>query len=428
MAEVLTIESGRQDGQDAWVNRDQESRALEASWLSKGMFPPDVKAGNTNISFHIHKFPHGGIENFSVARAAVAIAKVAHEGHEAWRHYAPWEFAYYRALQDARWVDQSIGKAAGDQVSGQDGAYLAPEFWSSEWFDLLRSISVLDRLPIARRNVPYRQSHFATVTGDVTITYPGENSAPTATQYKFGQITYSPRKAIIVYNISVELVMDSAGEADDVLRRSTARAFAVDRDNQAMTSNGSSNAPTGLAYNPLVPGANGNGSNGATNYKPAADAGNGATPAYADFIAFINQIEQLSSVSTVTAGQVICNGMVGNVRVNNTVHAILDSQNRPVWPLALEQDGGFLGVKYWPLAGSTIVPVNITKGTSNDTSYLIGGAWENFLLQETKTLGYDATQDGQGFASNQVQVRVVHRWDAGPLHPEAFGVMTGVRG
>ena len=81
-------------------------------------------------SFSLLRFPRGDIENFSICRWAMACerSKNTNEDNLAYSKHAPWERAYYAALEAyALTKGEAWLKAQGDMVSGQDGGWLAPE-------------------------------------------------------------------------------------------------------------------------------------------------------------------------------------------------------------------------------------------------------------------------------------------------------------
>ena len=98
--------------------------------FAKGFLPLPVKDFvEDRKSINVTSFPRGDAENFSLTRYCYALSKAQGvEGTPALRKYAPWESAYYEAAKKITTVDP-ITKAQGDMVSGQDGGFLAPEFF-----------------------------------------------------------------------------------------------------------------------------------------------------------------------------------------------------------------------------------------------------------------------------------------------------------
>jgi HK97 family phage major capsid protein len=391
----------------------------EPDVLRKGYLPHDVHAHNSDISFYINEFPLGGAENFSVARAAYALARQKLGHGDAWMRHAPWEKGYLDALGKV-----TIKAGQGEYVSGIDGGYLAPEVWSDRFFSLLRPFSALDRLNVTRVTVPAHIVHIPKITGDLTVNYPGENASINTSQLSFGQLSYTARKAAPRILVSNELMRDAPELADQVLRLESARAIALDRDTQALLGQGGDN-PTGLINLPQVsvyyPGAS-----ASANIQTSA---NHATPSFNHVSQLKGKVHQLNGSTAVPTGQAKCSGIVAHTRFEQTVLTLTaaagpwtDAQGRPLWMSDLNEGEGLLGVD-WCL--TNIMPTASTVGGGTASSFMVAGWWEMYVLFECLTLSFDATQEGAGFASDQTEVRITHRYDLGPAHPEAFAVLAG---
>jgi HK97 family phage major capsid protein len=368
-------------------------------------------------AFNVTKFPRDFEQgDFSVARWAYADARAkGADGYGAYKKHAPREAAYYEALSAVG----TNNKALGEMVSGQDGGFLAPEIWANTFYDMLYSKQVLSTLPVTRMPMGGRVEYIPKLVSQVSVGYAAENAALTASQPQFAQLSFTARKQYAFVQIPNELLRDSAPAADQIIMDHATKRVALDRDIQALFGNGQGGAPSGLIN--------------ATNvgsYTLAGDAGNGATPTYADFVAIVNQVRALNSSTNVPVGQADCTGVVGAVRVEQTVANLKDSQNRPLWAYGLNQIGrvpapGFLGVPNWVL--SNVVPTNVTKGSSNVTSYLIGGDWQYLIVMERQDVEFLSTNvGGTSFANDQTWIRLISRYDVGLIHPEAFTVANGV--
>jgi len=410
--------------------------------LRKGYLPGELRvaaAADPEFRVNLNRWPLGDIDNFSVCRYAYAQSRQRYygESHSALRKYAPWETQYYEC------ADALAMKAQGEAVSIVDGGALAPEAWSAQWSDLLRAFGVIDRLPVTRLFVPYRITHLPKVTVDVTVAYPGENTAPSNTQYSFGAISYTARKADIVIPVSNELMRDAPFLADQVLRRSSAGAIAYDRDYQALLGQGGPQ-PTGLVtmatagtiFKYWVPGA--------STTSSLSTTGNHGTPSFLHMSQLRGKIHQLNgSANAPATGQAHCNGMIVHSRFEQTVQVQAgaggagpwtDNNGRPLWMTGLSGpaaaasedqagEGALLGQIWVP---SNLLPTNSNDGGGSASSYIIAGWWEQFAVFESLQLAFDTTMEGSYFQADQTGVRVVHRWDCSPIHPEAFAVLAGV--
>jgi HK97 family phage major capsid protein len=428
-----------------------KAKELEATStiLQKGYLPAEVTPSNSDVTVHINHFPLGDADNFHVSRAA--YAKALSEGRmygPAWDKYAKWEKEYLYALSR---VERK--GAQSDSISGQDGGFLAPERWNATWFGLLRSVTVLDQLPITRVSVPARVEYIPTVSTDITIQYLGENVAIAPTQFNFGQVSFTAHKSAALMNVSNELIRDAAGLADQLFRDQTARAIGTDRDTQLLVGSQGTRgvAPSGLGGpTPLL------GHDLITNsfmYYPVTTAAGAITttpgsfqPSYQHIGQMVNKIETLNGYTGATIGQVACDGVVAHSRFKQTVLSgtkMQDTQARPMWLSDLNAGsgtgdsvmgggsptvlGGFMGMK-WALTG--VLPTNLTLGGGTTESVMIFGSWKNYVLFECLTPTFDSTifsgTASTGFAADQTQIRITYRYDGAPAYPYAFGILAGV--
>lgn len=374
------------------------------------------KALDKHIS--INRFPRDfDAGDFSMARYCMAteLSKNTFDGNLAFQKWAPKEAAFYEALS----YYGKESKALGEMTSGQDGGFLAPEIWTNVFFDMLYPAQVMSRLPITRMMMGGRVQHIPKLTSQVTIAYAAENAALNASQPQFSQLSFTARKQYAFIQIPNELIRDSAPAADQVIFQHAQTRMAVDRDTQLLFGNGQAGAPVGLIN--------------ATNvgsYTIAADVGNGGSPTYSDFVSIINLVRQLNNSTNVPVGQTDCTGVVGAVRVEQTIAALKDTNNRPLWAYGLNQIGrvpapGWLGVPNWVL--TNVVPTNVTKGGSSITSYLIGGDWQYLVYMMRQDVEFLATNvGGTSFQNDQTWIRLISRYDVGVIHPEAFTVSGGV--
>jgi HK97 family phage major capsid protein len=402
----------------------------------------ELNEARAALNFYINKYPLGDLDNFSVSRAAYAHAhEKLYKSRRVWDQLATYEKAYYER------------KAMGEQISGLDGGFLAPEIWGGPYFALLRSFSVLDQLPVTKVKVPAHIRHLPKITGDVTATYPQEGASVTTSNFQVGQISYTARKAEHLLTVSNELIRDAPGVADTILRQESAMAHALDRDTQLLLGQGGMN-PTGLI--PLS-------TNGTIKkWYPGASAtasitGTAAhgTPSFLHVSQLRGAIHSLNSAVgggtgfTNYTGQAHCNGVIAHSRFEQTVFTQAaaagpwtDAQGRPLWmggmgsardmkPDPVAQGGGApsssgsingLMGQNWAL--TNILPVNSSDGGGTTSSFMIGGWWDMYVLFENAEFLYDAAIE-PAFGTDQTLIRAVHRYDGGPARPEAFAVLAG---
>ena len=410
-----------------------ELRAENGKWRTR------THAAENALSFYVNKYPLGDEDNFHVSRAAYAkaMSKGSFSGPY-WDKYAKWEKGY---------LEQKAKQ--GDQVSGADGGFLAPEFWSTRWFDLLRNFTVFDRLPIVRLTVPYRIAHIPRVMGDITINYPGENASLTNTQFKFGQLSYGAHKSTVEIYVSNEEIRDAPELADQVFRQSSAAAVAADADNQLLSGQGGPN-PVGL-ITLASDGTGGGGTSGTiAKYYAKGTATTSidttpahGTPSFLHISQLRSKVTNLNASTAVTAGQARCTGIIAHSRFEQSVHTLAaaasawtDAQGRPLWMGGLNGDGGpnadgssggLMGLS-WALTNA--LSVTSADGGGTTSSFIIAGYWQRYVYFECLTPTYDAVIDAAdtsstGFSADQTSIRVTYRYDGSPAQPEAFAVLAG---
>jgi HK97 family phage major capsid protein len=247
-----------------------------------------------------------------------------------------------------------------------------------------------------------RVNHIPRVTGDVTVSYAGENATLTDSTLQFSQTSFTARKQYTYVKISNELLQDSAPDADSAIRTEAGRAMAIDRDKQMLLGNGQGGAPTGLANQ--------------TNVTTSSLAG---TPTYANIVTGVQAVRALNGSTNVPVGQADCTGVVYNIQFEGTVLNLTDSNGRPLWEYGLSQLGrvptpNWLGVPNW--VGTNFIP-------TGDTASIFYGDWQYLLLMERQDIEVLASNvAGTAFASDQTWIRITYRYDVGNMHPEAFFV------
>jgi hypothetical protein len=418
------------------------------------------KKGN-GVSFNVLKFPRGDIENFSVCRWAMALERSQNtaEGTQAFAKHAPWESAYYAALE-------SYGetKAQGDMVSGQDGGYIAPELWSTNFVDQIYPQAATSRLPITRIPMGNRVVHVPRLSANIQVNYGAENAALTANQAQFQQISFTARKQYAFIQISNELIRDSNPAAQTILQNNAARYMALDMDYQILLGNGLAGTPTGL-YNQTnvtkANGSNGGGFSGAA--APAGVGSNSKYPRIDDLTNSIFNVEDLNNSANVPIGQANVTGVVGAVALktlitgaNDAALSITNGTTRPDYDFGYNQmrwanrpDGsssldGFLGIPTWVLTnvvkhsllagsgGASAAPTSNASRLASpnpvavaDMNPVFFGDWQHLWVMQRMDIEILASNvAGTAFQNDQTWVRLIRRYDVGVAHPEPFYIVT----
>ena len=400
---------------------------------AKGYFSPMAKRNLERAeSFNINHYPLGDIDNFSVARFAMAQSFAFNNvmGELAYKKVAPWETAYIEAGMKDKLIDPITKANMGDMVSGQDGGFLAPEQWNQQLYDLLYPSSIASVLPITRQTVPTRVVHWPVLSNNVTVYYVGENAALTASSPQFRQITATMRKQAVLAYLSNELIRDSSPQADNVLRNHAAIEMAVDQDAALLAGNGQNGAPTGLLS-----------MSGLTTSAGPTHLG------YTDLVKGIYQVETLNGSTITRVGQTGCTGIAGGPILKKQIASFADTAGRPLWDFSLRNVNisasptgsgqapnpgaplsGFLNVPAWALANNQNTTAGVSPLPSAEGSQRIFfGDWRHLIIAQRMDIEFMASNvAGNTFANDQTAIRLIRRYDVVCPHPEAFFVLTSV--
>ena len=407
----------------------------EKSLRAKGYFTPAVK-GRSIEGVNVNRYPRGEIDNFSVARAALA-QNASQNGYlgDAWSYFAPWEKQYISAAKESKMIHPITKANMGDMVSGQDGGFLAPEQWNQQLYDFLYPSSVLGSVPITRMSVPTRVVHWPILTNNMTVYYVGENASLTASSPQFRQMTATMRKQAVLAYLSNELIMDSTPQADNVLRQHAAIEMGLDQDAQALaggvanTASAGQNVPTGLLN-----------MSGVTTSTGPTHLG------YSDLVKGIFQVETLNGSTITRVGQTGVTGIIGNPVLKKQIAALTDSNGRPLWDFSMRNVNisaspvggaiapnpgqvlnGWLNVPNWALSNNVNIAATIPLPTTEGSQRIFFGDWRHLIIAERSDIEFMASNvAGNTFANDQTAVRLIRRYDVVCPHPEAFFILTGV--
>jgi len=199
---------------------------------------------------------------------------------------------------------------------------------------------------------------------------------------------------------------------DSIIQEDLLKALALSIDYMAMFGSGAANEPVGI-LNTV----------GITAYTLNGDVGNGATPVAIDVDDMQYEVENVNA-------NMDRMGWAFNARTKNTFKKIRDEGGGAVntgrWLFRDDiKEGNLDGV---PFGMSNQIANNITKGTSNDCSYIILGDWADLILGYWGGLEIATSDQAEGtFLKNQVIIKAALLYDVALRHPEAFAVADGVR-
>lgn len=224
-----------------------------------------------------------------------------------------------------------------------------------------------------------------------------ENGPIAESDPAFRAIEVTPRSLSFQFKVSRELMQDSPG-LEQALNVAIAQAFAKELDRAGLRGSGTSPEIRGL-LNTAGVNAVSSGVNGAvlTNYTK-----------------FINAARQIKSADAPAPTAAIM-----SPREDETVALFSDSTGQP-----LRRPEAIAG---WQFGTSSQIPTNLTVGTSTDASEIYVGDFTRFAFYMRENVSIQVARELYA-GTGQIAFICHARVDVAALHPQAFTVITGVRG
>lgn len=313
---------------------------------------------------------------------------------------------YLRGVLFNQWKGADRELRIANAMSGASsaaGGVLIPTLLTAQIIDLARAQTRVFEAGAQLVPMESRTVDVPRWTTDPTLSWRTENAIVAESDAALDKITLSAKGLSTVVRASRELVEDT--DITGALSGAIAAAFAAKIDSASMYADGASGAPTGVKAN-----------SGVTKTSMGA---NGASMTSWDNL--------VDSVGRLRDHNETPNASIMADRSARVLAKLKDTTNQPlVAPSYLD------GV---PRLTTSNVPINLTVGTSNDTSDVFTGDWSKLIVGVRTSLTIQIlserymTNDAAGSpAGGQYGFLVWWRGDIALERPNAFDVITGVRG
>lgn len=307
---------------------------------------------------------------------------------------------FVRGIVTGNWEGVDPEQRAMSIGTPTAGGYLVPAALSARVIDKARNAARI--FQAGAQTVPMESStlKLARVVGDPTAAWKVENAQATASDMTLDSVDLTARTLMSIVKSSVELVEDAEG-VDGVIENALSAALALELDRAALRGAGTPPEPRGVRNTSGV----GIQSMGA----------NGATATYAAIS---------SAVQTVREANGEPNAAIIAPRTAGTFDRLVDSTGQPLRPPTSFEDLDILTTAQ--------LPVNLTQGSSTDTSEVYVGQWNELLIGVRTNLTIEVSRQAStggesAFDRLQVHIRAYLRADVGVAQPSHFVVVTGVR-
>jgi HK97 family phage major capsid protein len=230
-----------------------------------------------------------------------------------------------------------------------------------------------------------------------------ENGSATEKSPAFSKVTFSPKRLAAYIQVSNQLMLQSSNSIDAYVRNWLLQAMAQSMEAAAIKGGGS-NEPTGIIANANV---NVVFAGGATSNATNA---NGAAPVWADVVNLMKAVENANG-----DGVAYLTNPLVKAKLQTTPRQSSGVEGNFIWPAGGSELNGY------PVATSTLVPSNLTKGSSSTLSAAIFGDFSKMALASWG--GMELTVDPYSGATAGLTNVVLNAYmDCNLLQPAAFAV------
>jgi len=230
-----------------------------------------------------------------------------------------------------------------------------------------------------------------------------ENGTATEKSPAFSKVTFSPKRLAAYIQVSNQLMLQSSNSIDAYVRNWLLQAMAQSMEAAAIKGGGS-NEPTGIIANANV---NVVFAGGATSNATNA---NGAAPVWADVVNLMKAVENANG-----EGVAYLTNPLVKAKLQTTPRQSSGVEGNFIWPAGGSELNGY------PVATSTLVPSNLSKGSSSTLSAAIFGDFSKMALASWG--GMELTVDPYSGATAGLTNVVLNAYmDCNLLQPAAFAV------
>jgi HK97 family phage major capsid protein len=302
-----------------------------------------------------------------------------------------------RAMTDSSFRDQLTDVEARALAEGVDstGGFWTPEILSTSIIDRVRNEMTVMKAGATTVPLSSDKQSIPRLSGGVTGAWRNENAAFADTTPAFDRVDFAPKSYGFIVKTSEELYQDMVPGGGAILENEFTAAAALELDRAALRGSGTPPEPKGVRFQ--------------TGVTLQSLGANGATPTYPNL--------QTAATTLRTANREP-NGIITAPRTDATYGGLTDTTGQPLQAPRTVSD--------LPVYTTNQIPVNLTQGSSSDTSETYVGYWPDLLIGIR--LGIQLRLLTERYAdTGQYAWRIFLRADIQLRHPESFVVLTGVR-
>lgn len=308
--------------------------------------------------------------------------------------YMPTDF---KVSQKHRTIKRDLTTTTG---AGGVGILTQPTY-----IELLRSKLVLEKLGVQIKTDLKGKVNYPRQNAATQFTWIGEGVSATPSNPTFDAVSFAPKTASTLVNISRKEIFESSFDSQASVESDMSEVMSRGIDTSGLNGNPAVNAasPLGILQNPNV-----------MNYTLAADSGNGGKMSYNDVLA----IESIVAESNADQGNLAWCMRPALRGVLKATPKVNGATAYPEFVYASDNT-----VNGYPVAITTEMPNNLTKGTTTTCQAAIFGNWGDACLALWS--GVDVIVNPYIYASSgAVQIVMLQEVDFQIFHNQSFVSVT----
>lgn len=320
--------------------------------------------------------------------------------------FAPTDLLRSTATSPAMTV---AGQGSGD-LSG--GAFVETDLLVGSFIDLLQNKLVVKRLGAQvltglRGNIAIPKQ-----TGGATAYWVRERENVPGSKATTGQIPMSPKTIGAITDLSRKLLLQSSVSVNNFVINDITRSLAREIERAIIFGRAldEQNEPTGMPNGILA-------TSGTTSVALGANGGRLSYPK-------VIELETIVSSKNADSGSL---AYLSNSKVRGALKTTKKAEGESgfVWEGMLPDGDGIVNGSRFAI--TNMIPSNLTKGTRNDLSALIYGAWSDLVLGEWGVIETLVNPYGPGSDNGDVRIRVLQDLDFILRHGESFAYSLDVQ-
>jgi HK97 family phage major capsid protein len=288
-------------------------------------------------------------------------------------------------------------KRALAEGSDATGGFLTPEVLSGPMIDKLRNATRVVQAGATIVPVDSDNHSLPRLATDPTPGWKSEGSAVALSDPAFERVTFQVKTLACLTKLSFELFEDMTPASAGIIEKSLVASLALELDRVGLRGSGSDPEPKGVLNQSGVT-AQTNGTNG------------GAA----------TWTMLTTAVAALQARNVEPTAAIANPRYEKSLALLADTTGQPLRPAPYIAD--------LPRLTTNQIPINLTTGSSSDTSEIYVGNWADLFIGVRPSIGVRIQRLNEAYADHmQIGVLAWLRADIQLAHAASFQVVTGVR-